>query len=78
MTPGPLEETGKTAVAIVESLKQSPAVLALIVLNVIFIAFVYFGASETRASFDKALSTLIAQQAKISEMLYNCTPVQNK
>ena len=76
MTPGPVEEGGKAASAIVESLKTSPVILALVIFNLAFIALVYVNARDLRDTFDRTMGAMLLQQAKMSEMLFNCTPAQ--
>jgi hypothetical protein len=39
MNPGPVEETGQTARALVSSLATTPMVLALVVFNLFYIGF---------------------------------------
>jgi preprotein translocase subunit YajC len=69
---GPSEEVGKVAVGIIEALKNQPAVLALIVLNVLFICFVYFGMREQRAEAGLQTRTLLAHIDKGQELLSKC------
>jgi hypothetical protein len=42
MNPGAVEEGAKVASGVVEGLKQQPAVLALISMNIVFVLFVAF------------------------------------
>ena len=49
MSPGPVEEGAKVATSVVEGLKSQPLSLALIVLNLVFIGFVGWLASEFNA-----------------------------
>ena len=74
MNPGPVEDVGKVATSIVESLKSSPATLALIAFFSIFLVLFYMSIRDQRVSMEKVQSTLIAQIGKMSEMLYNCAP----
>ena len=50
MTPGgPIEEGAKVASGVIEGLKHQPLSLALIVLNLVFVGFVAWLASEFNA-----------------------------
>jgi len=42
MPPGVTEETGKTARAVVDSLKSTPAILALVLFNLAFMGMVVY------------------------------------
>ena len=70
MNSGVVEEGGSTARTLIDSLKNQPATLALVVFNIIFIAAVLYASSENR----KTVNKLLDQQVEFSKMLYNCTP----
>ena len=75
MNPGPSEEIGKIATSIVESLKGSPGVIALVVFNMFFLALIYFNTRDERQSVEKLQTALLAQQAKMTDMLVGCAPL---
>lgn len=68
MNPGVTEEAGKTARSVVEGLKSTPLVLALILMNLIFIGFLVWLLNEissnNRAQI-KQNETQIAHNAKM-------------
>jgi uncharacterized membrane protein affecting hemolysin expression len=66
VTPGPTEEIGRVATSIVDSLKASPIILALIVFNAIVFGMVYLAVRDQRASVERLQTTLLT-------MLANCT-----
>lgn len=72
MTPGPIEETGKVATAVIESLKTSPAMLAILIFNILLLALVYFGGREIRSANAGIISTLLADQKAMVEMISKC------
>lgn len=74
---GPVEEGGKAANAIIESLKSSPITLALVIFNLMFVTLIYVNARDLRDSFDKTTKTLLEHQADMAKMLFNCAPVQS-
>jgi hypothetical protein len=72
MSPGAGEEIGKVATSIVESLKNSPATLALIAFFVVFLILFYMSGKETRASMERVQIAMIAQQTELIKQLANC------
>jgi hypothetical protein len=72
VNPGPSEEVGKVATSIVESLKNSPATLALIAFFVVFLILFYMSGKETRASMERVQIAMIAQQTELIKQLANC------
>jgi hypothetical protein len=59
MNPGATEEVGKVAVGIIESLKHQPAVLALVVLNVLFLGSIYLSVRGWRTDLLELLSKCV-------------------
>jgi hypothetical protein len=76
MNPGPVEEGGKVATALVEALKASPVTLALVVFNVVFMIVVYMGTRQLHATEEKMQNVMMAQITKMADQLYNCTPIK--
>jgi hypothetical protein len=74
MNPGATEETGKVATAIVESLKNSPLTLAMVVFNIIFVIVVYMGTRQLHAAEEKMQNVMMTQIGKMADQLYNCVP----
>jgi hypothetical protein len=73
MNPGGIvEETGKVATGIVDAMKNQPMVLALIVLNAIIIAGIYFAVADQRRSQQEIFKLLIANADKAQELLAKC------
>lgn len=71
---GPVEEGAKVATSIVEAMKSQPTVLALIVINLLFLVAVGWGTLKARETFISTIDKLIEKQDKTAEMLYRCTP----
>lgn len=74
MNPGAAEEAGKVATGLIDSLRSTPLVLALIVFNAIFIAGVYFSVRNERASTERIMSLLIDEKADMDRALAACAP----
>lgn len=63
MNPGPVEEGGETVRTLINTMKESPLTLSLVIFNILFIGLVAYGTMQERA-----------QREKVMQMLYNCTP----
>jgi hypothetical protein len=75
---GAVEEGGKVAVSVVDAMKSQPMTLALIVINLVFLAAVGWGTMKAREGFLDTIKVLIEKQDKTAQMLYNCTPTGNR
>jgi len=42
MNPGPSEEAGQTARSFIDAMKTQPALLAMVIANILILGFVYF------------------------------------
>lgn len=78
MSPGPAEEAGKVATGLIDSLRSTPLVLALIVFNAIFITGVYFSVRNERASAERIMSLLISEKVDMDKALSVCLPNQGR
>jgi hypothetical protein len=65
VSPGLGEDASKVAVAAVDALKTSPALLVLILLNVIVFAAVAWNGHELRTSFAEERRALAAERASL-------------
>ena len=71
MNPGPTEEIGNTARLLLDVLRGSPGVLALVVFNLIFVGFVWHSTNEERLLRTK----IVEQEGALSEKLLQCIPL---
>jgi ABC-type anion transport system duplicated permease subunit len=58
MNPGPSEEVGQTARSVVDALKTQPLVLVLLLINVIFVLFLWFAIREQAQRKDSLIVDL--------------------
>lgn len=72
MAPGPIEETGKVAVSLIETMKSQPLTLAVLVFNLVVIVMVYFTGKEFRANADRITSALLTQNKEMVDMIARC------
>ena len=68
-----LEEGGKTARSLFESMRESPVTLALVIFNVVFLGVMYFSLAEERDSRNRLIDYMVQTNDKTATMLYNCT-----
>ena len=73
MMAGPVEEGAKTARSLIESMRESPVTLALVVFNVVFLGLMYFSLDEERRSRQQLVDYMVQTNDKTAQMLYNCT-----
>ena len=72
MNPGLAEETGKTARSVIEGLTSTPLVLALIVLNLIFLGFLVWVLNEVSSINQNQISQNTKMIAELQESLRIC------
>jgi hypothetical protein len=63
----------KVASGVVDALKASPILLALVVFNALFVGVVYFAGKDNRARQAEMVNALLENQAKMQEMLGRCS-----
>ena len=68
MTPGVTEETGKTVRTIVESLKSTPGVLAIVLFNLAFIGLIAWIQHQNGQRWERLMT----------ETLHSCAQEQSK
>jgi len=76
MNPGPVEEVGKVASGFVESLKQQPLSLALVVMNFALLGLLYYVAGMAAGAREREVSLVYADQKEIRELLSKCVVQQ--
>lgn len=69
---GPIGNSVKIAGSIVDSMKAQPLLLALLVFNIAFFTLWHFTAQDSRARQADLVEHLLANQAKMQEMLSRC------
>ena len=54
-----MQDAGKLATTVVDSLKASPVILALIVLNIVFMSLIFFAVKDVRKNQHEHMSFLL-------------------
>jgi hypothetical protein len=69
MNPGAIEEAGKAASTIIESMKNQPTLLAVLVLNFVFLGFMYISLNKT---YDRTTKQLERGDELLAQALARC------
>ena len=69
MNPGPIEEGAKVATSVVDGLKAQPLALALIIMNVVFMAF---AAWITHSINERTIRQFEVKDALIAKLVDQC------
>jgi hypothetical protein len=69
---GPVEEAGKVAVSLIDSMKAQPLVLSVLVSNLVVLGVIYFNAKETREASHQLISLMVTQATRSQELLAKC------
>ena len=72
MNPGPLEEGAKVAGSVVDALRREPLSLALVVMNVILLAFFFYIARQAVLTREREVKMIYENQKSMAEMLTKC------
>jgi len=67
MTPGPAEEVGKVASATVSALAGTPAVLALVIFNLLFFGVVVYVQYTNGERWEKLFELMLKQCIEVSK-----------
>jgi len=78
MNPGPVEEGAETVRTLIGSMKDSPITLAMVLFNMALLVLLYFNGINARASQERIYMSMMEQEKKTAEMLYNCAPVRKQ
>src|SRR5262245_505483 len=77
MAPGVGEEAGKVAVGFIDSMKSQPLALALCVMNMALLGFMFWESHERVKQRDHFAQLLLEQQAESAKLLANCLPARD-
>jgi len=69
---GAVEEGGKVATTLIDSLKSSPVLLGLVVINLVFIGVITWASMNVASARDLIMKQLIEQNAKAQDLLSRC------
>jgi hypothetical protein len=72
VNPGLTEEGGKVITHAVDALKSQPVTLAMIIMNVIFVAAIFWGVRGTRDQQHMIMQALLEQHQEAQQLLAKC------
>ena len=77
MTPGPSEELGKAAHTFMDAMRQEPLSLALVVMNVLLIAYLFFNEQKYIEGRRDLANQLFTHAKNTSDLLAKCIAVDD-
>ena len=72
MNPGVTEEVGRAANTFMDILRQQPLSLALVAMNILLVAFLFYSNSQTLTQRQRALDQIVAWQQQTDTLMANC------
>jgi hypothetical protein len=72
LTPGVSEEAGKAVGGFIDSMKSQPLALALVVMNICLLAFVFYSNARYSEGRKFAFEQIINQQKEMAQLLSRC------
>ena len=70
--PGPVEEGAKVATSVIDALRKEPLSLALVVMNVILLAFFFYITYQAVNTREREVKMIYENQRHMAEMLTKC------
>ena len=75
---GPIEEGAKAANSFIDALKAQPLSLALVVMNIGLLGFLYYSAVVAAAERRRETELLYENRREMAQLLYQCTPAAER
>lgn len=72
MTPGPVEEAGRTARGIVAAFKRDPLTLAMVLMNLALVGLLYLQAGFAREEHNHDIELLYSNRSEVAQLLARC------
>jgi hypothetical protein len=69
---------GQAASTFMDALKSQPLSLALVVMNIGLLGFLYYSAIEAHRERQKEMELLYDNRREMAQLLYQCTPTEKK
>ena len=71
---GPIEEGAKAATTIIDALKTQPLSLALVLMNLGLLGFLYYSGIVAHREREIEMKLLYENRSEMAKLLYQCTP----
>ena len=75
---GPIEEGAKAANSIIDALKTQPLSLALVLMNLGLLGFLYYSGVVSHNERQLEMKLLYENRSEMAKLLYQCTPAQER
>ena len=69
-----IEEGGRAARTFMEAMKEQPLALALVVMNLCLLGFLYYGAVVATNERHLEMMLLYQNRSEMAQLLYQCVP----
>lgn len=69
---GPVEEAGKAASSFIDALKAQPLSLALVVMNMSLLAYMFYWASAVTTARQESVRLILEVEKQVHELLSRC------
>lgn len=76
MNPGVSEEVGKTARGIVQVMESQPLSLALVLMNVLLVAYLFYSGSQMLSQRQEASKMIMDWSSRTDVLLGNCVSLE--
>ena len=84
MSPGISEEAGQTTRSLIDAMKAQPALLAMVIANIMMLVFIYYAQHSNNVAWDQVNTyrvevgkELIDYTKHTSELLARCSVIPN-
>lgn len=78
MNPGVPEQVGESARTFMTIMKDNPLSLALVVMNLCLLGFVYFFAQSAKEERQTELQLLYQNRREVGQLLHDCYPTKQQ
>ena len=75
---GPIEEGAKAATSFIDALKAQPLSLALVVMNICLLGFLYYSGVVAHNERQLEMKLLYENRSEMAKLLYECTPASGR
>ena len=75
---GPIEEGAKAATSFIDALKAQPLSLALVVMNIGLLGFLYYSGIVAHNERKTEMQMLYENRREMAQLLYQCTPASER
>ena len=75
---GPINNGARAVSTFIDALKAQPLSLALVVMNIGLLGFLYYSGVVAHSERSREMEMLYENRREMAKLLYQCTPVQER